>query len=135
ALVRRGAAAEAAALLAAALARCAAGEDGWAVPELLRLQGEAGFALEADAGAAAGLFRRGLALARRQGAVAWELRLALALARLPGGDARDLVAPVLARFALGAETADMRAARALLGAAAEDQGPARTAPGPAGPEA
>ena len=60
-------------------------------------------------------------LARRQGALAWELRGAMSLARSWIGqgrfaEARELVAPLYGRFDEGLETADLRAARAIVSA-------------------
>jgi predicted ATPase/DNA-binding winged helix-turn-helix (wHTH) protein len=106
-----------------ALRRCEASGEQWYVAELLRIKGELILADEA-AGAAAlaeDLFLRATALARSQDALAWELRLATDLARLwrgqgRGAAARDHLAAVYARFSEGFETADLRAARALLGA-------------------
>jgi len=65
------------------------------------------------------IFREALEGARAQGALALELRAALSLARLHArhGDAwavHELLAPVHARFGEGADTPDLREARALL---------------------
>jgi len=65
-------------------------------------------------------FKRALAIARTQQAKSWELRAATSLARLyvqqgKMAKARRLVAPVLEWFTEGHETADVRAARAVLG--------------------
>jgi predicted ATPase len=65
------------------------------------------------------MFRSALNVARRQGALSWELRSATSLARLWQGQrrvaqARDLLAPVYARFSEGLATADLTAARRLL---------------------
>ncbi|HSK04681.1 MAG TPA: TOMM system kinase/cyclase fusion protein [Kofleriaceae bacterium] len=88
--------------------------------ELLRLQGR--FAL--DAGAAAGeqaepWFRRAIEVAAGQGTKMLELRAAIELARLRihGGDAagaRELLAPRVAGFTEGLETAPLVEARKLL---------------------
>ncbi|WP_245344222.1 hypothetical protein [Bradyrhizobium japonicum] len=61
-----------------------------------------------------------IAVAREQSALAWELRSAMALARLlfengQRDQARDTLAPVYDRFTEGFETADLRAARRLIG--------------------
>jgi predicted ATPase len=63
---------------------------------------------------------RALTIARAQQAKSWELRAATSLARLyvqqgKMAKARRLVAPVLEWFTEGHETADVRAARAVLG--------------------
>jgi predicted ATPase len=61
--------------------------------------------------------------ARKQSALGWELRAALSLARLRvsrdrPGDARDILAPVYARFTEGFTTADLQEAKTLLDALA-----------------
>jgi predicted ATPase len=110
------------ATIAEALARAQDGGELWYVPELLRIKGELlrlqGSA-ERAAPAAEHPFRAGLAAAREQGALSWELRAASSLARLElsrdrPDAARDVLAPVLARFTEGFATADLRAAQALL---------------------
>jgi predicted ATPase len=60
-------------------------------------------------------------LAREQGALFWELRSALSLSRLKANsgrpdEARKVLAPVYNRFTEGLETADLRAAKAMLDA-------------------
>jgi DNA-binding winged helix-turn-helix (wHTH) protein/tetratricopeptide (TPR) repeat protein len=90
--------------------------------ELYRLKGERLLAyVSGGAGAAAAedCFQRSLAIARRQGALSLELRTALSLGRLHQScgrrdAARDLVAPIYARFAEGFDTPDLRDASALL---------------------
>jgi predicted ATPase len=106
-----------------ALARCQARDDGWYLAELLRIKGEllAQDAAERSGAAAEACFDAALALAREQGAAFWELRSAVSLARLRmkqgrQRDARRLLAPVHDRFRDGFATADVRAARELLGA-------------------
>lgn len=64
-------------------------------------------------------FQTALDLARSQGARSWQLRAASALARLAAEDegpaaARALLAPVLAGFSEGHDTADLREASTLL---------------------
>jgi predicted ATPase/DNA-binding winged helix-turn-helix (wHTH) protein len=91
--------------------------------ELFRIKG--GFLLE-DGGdhsvaAAEHCFGRALDIAREQGALFWELRAAMDLAQLRvtqdrPHDARQILAPVYDRFTEGFETADFRAARAMLDA-------------------
>jgi predicted ATPase/DNA-binding winged helix-turn-helix (wHTH) protein len=112
---------EAIAAVDRALARVERGGEVWNLAELLRLKGE--FLLQ-EAGdqsisAAEKCFFRALDVARQQGALFWELRSALSLARLRvrqgrPDDARPILAPVYGRFTEGFETADMRAARAML---------------------
>jgi predicted ATPase/DNA-binding winged helix-turn-helix (wHTH) protein len=82
--------------------------------ELLLLQGNSGATAEAD-----DLFRQALDWASRQEALSWELRAATSLARLlrrqrQSAEAKALLQPVHDRFTEGFETADLKAARALL---------------------
>jgi hypothetical protein len=76
-------------------------------------------------------------MAREQGALFWELRAALSLARLKATqgrpEAKRVLTPVYDRFTEGFETADLRAARAMLelpmtGFAAVPGGEVRFAP-------
>jgi predicted ATPase/DNA-binding winged helix-turn-helix (wHTH) protein len=104
-----------------ALARVERGGDLWYLAELLRLKGELLLQQAADQSisAAEGCFVRALDVARLQGALFWELRSALGLARLRvrqgrRDDVRPILAPVYDKFTEGFETADMRAARAML---------------------
>jgi predicted ATPase len=103
------------------LERSQSSEEGWCIAELLRIKGE--LALLEDrpdaAAAAEGHFRQALGWARRQGALSWELRAATSLARLRRDqgrikEARELLTPVYDRFTEGFETADLKAAKALL---------------------
>ena len=90
--------------------------------EALHLQGELALAQDSSATLselAADHFTQALELARQQGARALELRAAISLSRLwaRGGQARrsiELLAPLWAGFAEGADTADLLSARALL---------------------
>jgi predicted ATPase len=98
--------------------------------ELVLLQGAA-----PQAAAAEDFFRQALDWARRQGALSWELRAATSLARLLRdqdrfAEALALLQPVYDRFTEGFETADLKAAKALLIALQEqlDVGVARAAP-------
>jgi predicted ATPase len=112
---------EALAAVDQALAKADAGGERYYVPELLRIKGEL---LLRDTGdgcvaAAENCFDRALAVAREQDALFWELRGALSLARLRTrqdrpDEARQILAPVYDRFTEGFETADLRAARAML---------------------
>jgi predicted ATPase/DNA-binding winged helix-turn-helix (wHTH) protein len=112
---------EAIAAVDRALAKVERGGDLWYLAELLRLKGE--LLLQQAAGqsisAAEECFIRALDVARQQGALFWELRSVLSLARLRvrhgrPDDAWPILAPVYDRFTEGFETADMRAARAML---------------------
>jgi len=113
-----GRVAEALETLAEGLARVEeSGERHWQA-ELYRLRGELLLAQGAEAEGEASL-RRALETARRQGAKAWELRAALSLSRLwqsqgrPAA-ARELLGEVYNWFTEGFDTADLRAAKALL---------------------
>jgi predicted ATPase len=96
-------------------------EERWAFAELLRIKGEL-LLLQGGSSAAATAadqFRQALAWARRQGALAWELRAATSLARLlrdqgRAADALALLQPVYDRFSEGFDTADLKAAKALI---------------------
>jgi predicted ATPase len=98
-------------------------EARWFFPESLRIKGEL-LLLQAAHGAAAAAeahFRQALDWARRQGALALELRAATSLARLwrdqhLSADALALLQPVYNRFTEGFDTADLKAAKALLDA-------------------
>jgi predicted ATPase len=66
-------------------------------------------------------FRQAFDLASRQDALSWELRVATSLARLwrdrgRYADAAALLQPVYDRFTEGFDTADLKAAKALLDA-------------------
>jgi predicted ATPase len=83
---------------------------------LILLQGSPGAAAAAE-----GHFRQALNLARRQGALSWELRAATNLARLLSDQGRSvdaiaLLQPVYDQFTEGFDTADLKAAKALLNA-------------------
>jgi predicted ATPase/DNA-binding winged helix-turn-helix (wHTH) protein len=92
----------------------------WSIAELLRMKGE--LALRqgvSDAKAAEAGFLDALALAHRQGARSWALRAATSFARLRKGEgrlqeARDALVPIYQSFTEGFETADLKAAKALL---------------------
>ena len=104
-----------------ALAQCERTDERWNMAELLRVKGEL-LLLEGAPEAAVAAedhFRQGLDWARRRGALAWELRCATNLARLWRDQARSeethaLLGPIYDRFTEGFETADLKAAKALL---------------------
>ncbi|MCA1544952.1 tetratricopeptide repeat protein, partial [Bradyrhizobium sp. NBAIM32] len=90
------------------------------MPEMLRVKGDilirSGEAAEAER-----FFRKSLDLSRRQSALGWELRAAISLGRVwqqsgRAGDARALLAPLVARYGEGLQTRDLIAANELLGA-------------------
>ncbi|MEJ0019274.1 MAG: winged helix-turn-helix domain-containing protein [Acetobacteraceae bacterium] len=104
-----------------AIVRAEATEERWAMAELLRIRG--GLLLMQSAPGAAGAaenhFREALDWAHRQGALAWELRVATSYAALlreqgRSADGIALLRPVHARFTEGFDTADLKAAAALL---------------------
>jgi predicted ATPase len=104
-----------------ALARCERYEECWCIAELLRVKGELELQRHSAAASspAEGYFLQSIDWARRQSALPWELRAATSLARLRhrqnrATEARELLAPVCDRFTEGFETADLRAANALL---------------------
>jgi predicted ATPase len=73
----------------------------------------------AAAAAAEDHYRQALGWARRQGALSWELRAATSLARLLRDQNRPteaiaLLVPIYNRFTEGFETADLKAAKALI---------------------
>jgi predicted ATPase len=87
--------------------------------ELHRVAGEVLFASGADAGEVEARYLQSIQTARQQCAMSLELRAALSLARLLVGqgrraEARDLLAPIYARFTEGFETADLRKAGEVL---------------------
>jgi predicted ATPase/DNA-binding winged helix-turn-helix (wHTH) protein len=103
------------------ITQCDRTGESWFVPELHRTRGEA---LRQRGGARAleeaeRSYRTAIAMAGRQQALAWELRAATSLAELRagqkrGGEALDIVRPVYERFSEGFDTADLKAARALI---------------------
>jgi predicted ATPase len=104
-----------------ALARSERNDARWCMAELLRIKGELLLSKGAPNAAAAAEdhFRRALDWARRQTALSWELRAATSLARLfreqgRSADATALLQPVYDRFTEGFDTADPKAAKALL---------------------
>ena len=121
ALGQAGQIADGLAAIEEAIVRSEATEERWVVAELLRVKGEL-FLLQGAPGAAAaaeGHFRQALDWARRQGALSWELRAATSLARLlsdqgRSADAAARLQPVYERFTEGFDTADLKAAKALL---------------------
>jgi predicted ATPase len=94
--------------------RCAIAEVLRINGELLVLRGGHGAKVASEA-----RFLQALNWARRQGAASWELRAATSLARLSWGErlvteGRQLLASVYDQFTQGFETADLRAATALI---------------------
>jgi predicted ATPase len=99
-----------------------AGRINWSTPEILRAQGENLLAVAPLAARteAESLFLRAIELSRAHKALSWELRAATSLAALWRDDGRksqadELLGGVVDRFGARENTADLRAARALLG--------------------
>ncbi len=120
-LAGRGQLSEALATIDQALARAERGGERWYIAELLRIKGELLLQLAGDQPipAAEACLLGAIDVAQEQGALFWELRAAISLARLRmrhdrPDDARQFLAPVYDRFTEGFETADLRAAKALL---------------------
>ncbi len=95
--------------------------------ELCRIEGEL-HGGRGDRQAAAASFLRAIDIAQRQGARWWELRARVSLVRLQNrkpqrAAALRALAALVASFTEGADTADLRAARALL---SERDGPAKS---------
>ena len=90
--------------------------------------------IEKCSGAAASAedhYQQALGWARRQGALSWELRAATSLARLlrdqnRSAEAIALLAPIYNRFTEGFETADLKAAKALIDGFCNGKGAARS---------
>jgi predicted ATPase len=116
-----GQVAQALATIDEALAKSERDEELWWIADLVRIKAELVLVLRGPdaAPAAEAHFQRALRWTRDQGARSLELRCASGLARLwheqgRPGPARELLAPVYARFTEGFDTADLRAAKALL---------------------
>nr|WP_249815096.1 MULTISPECIES: winged helix-turn-helix domain-containing protein [unclassified Bradyrhizobium] len=89
------------------------------MPEMLRVKGDI-LAGAGDAVAAEDYLQKSLVLSRRQCALGWELRGAISLARVwqragRTGDARTLLAPIVAQYQEGISTRDLVTANGLLG--------------------
>jgi predicted ATPase/DNA-binding winged helix-turn-helix (wHTH) protein len=104
-----------------AIARCERDEQRWCIADLLRIKGE--LALKESVpmrdSSPADYFLKALDWARHQGALSLELRAAMSLARLRHQQGRpseawNLLTSVYDRFREGFETADLKAAKALL---------------------
>jgi predicted ATPase len=102
--------------------------ESWYEPELYRLKGELLLQQNSDTQAEAETcFHKALEIARNQQAKSFELRTATSLARLwqqqgKRQEAHDLLAPVYGWFTEGFDTTDLKDAKALLDALAENQG-------------
>jgi predicted ATPase len=106
-----------------ALGRSERHEERWYLAEFLRIKGEL-YRLEGTPEAfrrAEEQLRLSIDCARSQVALSWELRASMSLARLyrqqgRPAEALQALAPVYERFTEGFETADLRAAEALISA-------------------
>ena len=140
-LGRAGQIAQGLEVIDAALARSERNEDRWCVAELLRIKGEL-LLLQGGSGAPAVAedhYRQALGWARRQGALSWELRAATSLAKLwrdqnRSTEAIALLAPIYNRFTEGFDTADLKAAKALIDDFFNTEGTSRSPPMDAWPE-
>jgi predicted ATPase/DNA-binding winged helix-turn-helix (wHTH) protein len=108
-----------------AIGRCEQDDERWHMAEFLRIKGEI-FRLQTGpsaADAAEDSFCQSLDWARRQCVLSWELRTAMSFARLRQAqgrarEAREILEPVYGRFTEGFQTADLRAAKAMIEALA-----------------
>ncbi len=121
ALGRAGEITDGLAAIEEAILRSERTEEGWVVAELLRTKGELLLLQDAPEAAttAEGHLREALDWAHRQGALSWELRAATSLAKLwrdqnRSTEAVALLAPIYNRFTEGFDTADLKAAKALI---------------------
>jgi predicted ATPase len=121
ALGRVGAISRGHATIDEALMRSERDEERWYMAEFLRIKGEL-FRLEDTPKAmreAEELFQHSRDCGRQQEALSWELRASISLARIHQGqgriiEARDALAPIYSRFKEGFQTADLKAAKALM---------------------
>ena len=96
-------------------------KERWCESDIHRIAGEiALMSPDAEAASAEAYFERALSVARAQKAMSFELRATMSMAQLwrdqgKERQARDLLAPVLARFTEGLDTRDPIEAKALLG--------------------
>ena len=95
-------------------------KEKWCEADIHRIAGEIALLNpDPDAAKAQAYFERALSVARAQKATSFELRAAMSMAQLWRDQgrrdaARDLLAPVCARFTEGVHTADLKEAKALL---------------------
>src|SRR5262249_39454630 len=119
AYLRLGDAERGLAALEEGLSRSRETSERWWDAELHRVRGELLLQGGVEPAEAEAAFRRSLEIARGQQARALELRAARSLGGLglgagETGEAKDLLAPVLASFTEGAESPDLQSARAIL---------------------
>jgi predicted ATPase/DNA-binding winged helix-turn-helix (wHTH) protein len=131
ALAATGRVSEAVGVVQRALDGSLQNDGNWRMPEFLRLRGE--FKLRENsenASSAERDFEDAIALSAKQGARSWQLRAALSLARLLWRQGRSAEAcgalkPIYDWFTEGFDTADLKAARALLEELRQADGGAR----------
>ena len=109
--------AEGLAIIDRALARCDRGKAVWYKPELLRARADMVVRQRPeDIAEAETCLRASLDLAEQQAAPFWQLRSAVSFARLSDApQVRQALARVYAEFPKGFESADLRAAKTILG--------------------
>jgi predicted ATPase len=129
ALGHAGRIAEGLAAIEEAIGRSDRGSENWTRAELLRIKSEL-LLLDGPASAAGAEdhLRAALDWAHRQDALSWELRAATSLARIlhsqgRSPDAVALLQPIYDRFSEGFDTADLKAAKALLEVGTEGDSP------------
>jgi predicted ATPase len=106
-----------------AIGRCEQDDERWHMAEFLRVKGEI-FRLQSGPSAtdaAEDNFCQSLDWARKQSVLSWELRAAMSLARLRQTrgeiiETREALVSVYNRFKEGFQTADLKAAKALIDA-------------------
>jgi DNA-binding SARP family transcriptional activator/tetratricopeptide (TPR) repeat protein len=91
----------------------------WYLSEICRMHGDALTIQKNAESEAQNMYQRAIAIAQQQNAKSFELRAATSLARLwqsqgKTTEARDLLAPIYGWFTEGFDTADLKAAKALL---------------------
>lgn len=117
-MAERGDTGEARDLIDATLASIADDGETLESPELFRIRGEIE-ARQGDAEGARASFHEAISIAERQGTLSWQLRSETSLARLElrldgGTAAKERLEATYSRFTEGFDTADLKAARALL---------------------
>jgi predicted ATPase/DNA-binding winged helix-turn-helix (wHTH) protein len=126
-LHQEGQSEEALGLIGDAVTKAERGSGTFELPDLLRTNAKTLLALSPPHWTAAEKsLMTSIDLARKQSSLGWELRSAILLFRLwtnqdRADAARDMLANIYGRYTEGFETADLRAARALLSTSASDQ--------------
>jgi ATP/maltotriose-dependent transcriptional regulator MalT len=126
-LLQEGQSEEALGLIDDAVTKAERGSGTFELPDLLRTSAKTLLALSPPHRTAAEKsLMTSINLARKQSSLGWELRSAILLFRLwtdqgRADAARDMLANIYGRYTEGFETADLRAARALLSTSASDQ--------------